>query len=270
LGTAIAVKGGLHLSNMGKAFDLQTGKETWKQLENIHRFGYSYSTIFIDFIDVCLFSLLSFTENMQYPDVIERLKNNKLTGKYEEQYMKIVEQYKENQIREKGNRPADYFAQAWGSLLKETSQSEEDVLGEIFMAKISFGEHGQFFTPFHITDMMTKLLYSKDGKQKNTVCDPACGSGRFFISFGKLNKEAYFYGVDLSPICAKMTALNMWLFDLNADIYHGDSLAMNYFHIWKIRKGGFVYESEIDENKSSLPEPIKKALKTQAEQQRLF
>jgi len=67
-----------------------------------------------------------------------------------------------------------------------------------------------------------------------------------------------------------MTALNMWLFDLNADIYHGDSLAMKFFQVWKVRKGGFIYESEIDEDKSPMPEPIKKAIQTQAEQQRLF
>jgi len=65
-------------------------------------------------------------------------------------------------------------------------------------------------------------------KRKKTVSDPACGSGGFFISFEKLNPLAHFYGVDLSLICAKMTALNMWLFDLNADIYHGDSLAMKF------------------------------------------
>ena len=262
-------KGGvLFLQNMGKGFDLHTGKETWKELERIHRFGYSNSTIFSDFIDVCLFSLLSLTENMQYPDVIDRLKNNKLTGKYEDAYMKIVEKYKENKTAERGKRPADYFASAWGSLVKETRQSEQDVLGEIFMAKISFGEHGQFFTPFHVSDMMTQLIYSQEAKERKTVSDPACGSGRFFISFGKLNKDAHFYGVDLSQICAKMTALNMWLFDLNADIYYGDSLAMKFFTVWKIRRGGFIYESEVEE--SPMPEPIEKALKTQAEQQRLF
>jgi type I restriction-modification system DNA methylase subunit len=136
------------------------------------------------------------------------------------------------------------------------------------MAKVSYGEHSQFFTPFPITDMITKLLYAKVKMPRETVSDPACGSGRFFISFGKLNKDVHFYGVDLSPICAKMTALNMWLFDLNADIYHGDSLAMKYFHKWQIRKGGFLFESAITE--SSLPEPVKKTLKAQAEQQRLF
>ena len=67
-----------------------------------------------------------------------------------------------------------------------------------------------------------------------------------------------------------MTALNMWLYDLNADIYHGDSLAMKFFHVWKIRQGGFIYESEVKEEDIPLPAPVKKALKEQAEQQKLF
>jgi len=145
---------------MGKGYDLHTGKEMWKQLENMHHFGYSNATIFTDFIDVCLFSLLSFTDNLTQPDIIERLKTNALTGNYEDEYMNIVEKYKENKTAEKGKRPADYFAQAWCSLLKETSESGQDVLGEIFMAKISFGEHGQFFTPSHIANMMTELVHS--------------------------------------------------------------------------------------------------------------
>ena len=74
--------------------------------------------------------------------MIEKLKNNKLTGKYEEQYLKMVEKYKDNKSVMRGNRPADYFSQAWGALLQETWQSGQDILGEIFMAKISFGEHG--------------------------------------------------------------------------------------------------------------------------------
>ena len=155
---------------MSKNYDLHLGKETWQQLENIHRFGYSASTIFSDFLDICLFSLLSLTENMQHEDIIDRLKSNKLTGKYEAQYMKLVEKYPENKTTEKGQRPADYFSKAWGSLLKETWQSQEDILGEIFMAKISFGEHGQFFTPFNIADMMTKLLHSTEEMKQEKKC----------------------------------------------------------------------------------------------------
>ena len=257
---------------MKTTYQAQQGKKTWEQLEEIHRFGYDYSTIFSDFIDVCLSSLLSLTHNLQYGNIIERLQQNKLTGKYEEQYMQLVAKYPENKTKEKGKRPADYFGNAWGMLQKETRVAEADILGELFMTYISHGEHGQFFTPQHLSDMMAMMLdveRGEEGKGK-TVCDPACGSGRFFISAGKLNKDLHFYGVDLSPICAKMTVLNMWLFDLNADIYHGDTLLMKMQHVWKIRKGGFVYEAEIVEEEEPMPEQVKKQLKLKAEQQNLF
>jgi hypothetical protein len=68
---------------MSKNYDLHLGKVTWKHLDEIHRFGYSYSTIFTDFIDTCLFSLLSFTDNIQRTG-ISQLKLDKLTGSYEE------------------------------------------------------------------------------------------------------------------------------------------------------------------------------------------
>ena len=66
-----------------------------------------------------------------------------------------------------------------------------------------------------------------------------------------------------------MTALNMWLFDLHADIYHGDSLVEKYFRIWKIRRGGYIYESEIKDD-TPKPPSIKKTMQAQVEQQKLF
>jgi hypothetical protein len=253
---------------MTKNYPLTLGKQTWEQLENIHRFGYSYSTIFSDFLDTCLFALLSLTDNVTRKS-FDELKRCKFDGKYEDQYMQIIAKYRENKEREKGNRPADYFANAWACLQKETHESEQDILGEIFTTQISFGEHGQFFTPSEIVEVMTQITYSSSNRIGETVSDPCCGSGRMFISYSKINRDAFFNGVDLSSTCAKMTALNMWLFDLNADIYHGDSLAMKYFHVWKVRRGGYIYESEITEA-SPVPSSIKKTMQAQAEQQKLF
>ncbi|MGH7204410.1 MAG: N-6 DNA methylase [Candidatus Levyibacteriota bacterium] len=248
----------------------QKGTETWKQLEEIHRFGYSFTTIFSDFIDLCLFPLLSLTYNMQFADVIERLQQNQLAGTYEDEYMQLVKKYPENNTKEKGKRPADYFKNAWGMLLKETHEAQRDILGELFMVYISHGEHGQFFTPQPISDMMALIVNGEGRGERKTVSDPAGGSGRFFISIAKHNKNLHYYGVDLSPICAKMTALNMWLFNLTADIYHGDSLSMKMHHVWKIRKGGYIYEAEIAEEQEPMPKPIKQQIQNKVKQQQLF
>src|SRR5437879_369824 len=185
-----------------KSIRLQQGQKTWEQLEEIHRFGYSYSTIFNDFIDTCLFALLSLTDNLHEGNIIEKLKENKLTGTYEEQYLQLVGRYKENKSQPKGERPIDYFTKAFGLLQLETRESGEDILGEIYMAKISFGEHGRFFTPMAVTDVMVQILGDQTGE---TVSDPCCGSGRMFISMDKLKKDLHYVGIDLSSMCAKMT-----------------------------------------------------------------
>lgn len=197
------------------------GKETWKQLEQVSRFGYSHSTIISDFLDTCLFLLLSLTDNMKDKGTIDKLLANKLTGKCEDEYMKLIDKYKENKNRPRGERPADYFQKAWSCLLKETHEYDHDILGEIYEAQISHGENGQFFTLVHICDFMARVVGSPS--PSHTVNDPTCG--RFFISMGKLSKDLFFVGMDIAPVCVKMATLNMWLFDLDADIYCGDKMA---------------------------------------------
>jgi hypothetical protein len=51
------------------------GSETWKELTEVGRFGYDNPTVFRDFIDIGLASLLSLTHNLQYPDLIGRLRS---------------------------------------------------------------------------------------------------------------------------------------------------------------------------------------------------
>lgn len=212
----------------------------WNELEKVCRYGYSQDTVWQDFIEASLNALLSLTHNLQFADIIERVKENTLTGIYEDRYMAIVRKYKENQSQPIEKRPADHFKTAWEVLCKETWEKKDDVLGELYMEYVSRGQHGQFFTPKHVSDLIAKIA----GSEGKTVNDPACGAGRMLISAAKTNRDRFFVGVDLDPICAKMATLNMWLFDLNADIYHGDSLKMEMFTVWHIRQGGYLYEAD--------------------------
>ena len=57
-----------------------------------------------------------------------------------------------------------------------------DVVGdafEVFAESKLVGEKGEFFTPRGVIDIAVKLV---DPKPKQTICDPACGSGGFLIA----------------------------------------------------------------------------------------
>src|SRR5262249_31700715 len=141
--------------------------------------------------------------------------------------MGIIDKYKENKTKPQGQRPADYMAQAWEWLQIETRQSQKDVLGHLYESQISLGRQGQFFTPHHITRMLWEVLEDtdRDTDTPETVHEPACSSGRFFIVAAQENANRRFVGIDISPLMCRMCAINMWLFDLYADILQGNTLS---------------------------------------------
>lgn len=185
---------------MKQTYPVKQGKQTWKELQEIVRFGYSSSEVFSDFVEVCLSALLSLTDNMQYTDVAERLNENRLTGVYEERYMGIVNRYKENKSRKLGERPMDFFAKAWGFLQSETQEAKEDVLGDLYESQISLGEHGQFFTPDTIATMMVQMLSSQQTVQASAIRRVAVAA---FLSNGRRSIETYTFTASMSPLFAR-------------------------------------------------------------------
>lgn len=67
-----------------------------------------------------------------------------------------------------------------------------------------------------------------------TICDPACGSGRLLLSASKRTPKAFVTGIDKDPICAKMTAVNLFLFDQPGYAIHGDALTFEFYAVWRI------------------------------------
>ena len=231
---------------MTTGYPVNQGKETWKLLSEIRNKGYSY--FFNDWLDLILNSLLSMTENLQEVHATKDL-NKMSKGQYNDRYMEIVNRYQErDQDKKIGERTIDLFAKAWGMLCKETLESKKDVLGEIYQAQITYGEHGQFLTPEHITDVMSKMICQPAAVTKcnkmlpETIMDPCCGSGRFLLSSAKENPNNYFIGQDIDERCCKMAAINLWIFDLNGEIRCGDSLTNKINKRWILHKGGFIYE----------------------------
>ncbi len=232
----------LNLARRNRDYLGNDGKEVWNELMKIRGFGYSASTIFPDWLDLILNSLCSLTENMNRPDLIHRLRENRLEGKYEDQYLQIVQRYRENRTRRRGERPIDYFTEAWGLLSRETKEKERDILGEIYESGISYGEHGQFMTPSNVSELMAKMI-SGQKTERTTVNDPCCGSGRLLINMAKYHPDAFYVGQDIDDRCVRMSAINMYLFDLNADLIHGNNFLNERRLIISTRKGGLCFSN---------------------------
>jgi len=107
------------------------------------------------------------------------------------------------------------------------SEDYYDCFGELYMRQISKGQHGQYFTPPHVCDLMSALTASTT-QASQSVYDPACGSGRMLLSVAKINRNAVFYGADIDGICAKMAVANMLLQSLTGEIAQMNSLTYDF------------------------------------------
>ena len=120
------------------------------------------------------------------------------------------------------------------TLIGELSENFRDPLGELFMQAISNGHNGQYFTPEHMCDMMAIMSLGEESKPLQTVCDPACGSGRMLLAAAKINRHMLFYGSDLDINCVKMALLNMLLQSLTGEIAHMNTLSNEFYRGFKV------------------------------------
>ena len=213
---------------------LNKSKLVYKELENIQKFGYNFSTIFSDWLDLIFYENLSITDN-----ILRRIEFGSYGGKYEERYLSAVGKYREN-IKDKniGNRPVDYMLNSYALLVKNTILYKEDILGELYEVMVTHSENGQFFTPYCIVDLMAKML---NNKNTETVNDPCCGSGRFLISSGLLDPGNKLTGTDVDIRCVKMTLINMIIFKFNSIIFWGNSLSNEIYREYRTNNG-FIIE----------------------------
>lgn len=111
-----------------------------------------------------------------------------------------------------------------------TELGEPDLLGDIFQGGITWGEHGQFFTPWEICRLMASLTGQDQVGSGSTLHDPACGSGRTLLASAKvagpLAAARLYTGMDVDGRCAKMCAVNLALKGLTGWVVHGNSLSM--------------------------------------------
>lgn len=105
---------------------------------------------------------------------------------------------------------------------------------ELFQSKGKASQLGQFFTPTHLCSLMAEIV-TDDGDDGERVYDCACGSGRTLIAHrvndvkrGKYY-SAWYVGEDIDLVSVKMCALNLMWYGCRGEVYHADTLRMEYF-----------------------------------------
>ena len=124
----------------------------------------------------------------------------------------------------------------------DEAEDYHDPIGDIFMSRISHGDHGQFFTPESVSLLMSEIIMGDKLHDGMTVNDPACGTGRtLLMALKHIRSKGYepkLYANDLSRTCAKMTLLNFCINSVDGAVTCGDALRMDteHFEFFKLDK----------------------------------
>ena len=148
--------------------------------------------------------------------------------KYEKTYLEIVGKYKKDELEK--------FAEMFGWLIKHLEENQfTDPLGDYFQYCITRGEHGQYFTPSHVSNMMAEIV-SPLGQE--TVIDSSCGSGRMLLAAievaRKTGYDPYCFGADLDKTCVKMCAINLFLYGVDGEVACMNSISNDFFFAYKL------------------------------------
>jgi hypothetical protein len=106
-------------------FAYPASQSLFKKLEQLsHRSGVSRGHAFEDWLTAMVCALAAETKEGEYLAMVERHKAGK-----------------------QGQRGIDVMGQMFGELVNAMSDSDADILGDLFQGSITYGEAGQYFTP---------------------------------------------------------------------------------------------------------------------------
>ena len=152
----------------------------------------------------------------------------------------------------KGERGIDLIAKSFGRLIHLMEETGQDILGDIYQGGITFGERGQYFTPGSLADLMAAVtIGDDDGRDRKSVCDPACGSGRILLAIGRNHPHWNFIGQDVCHQCVQMTAINMGLRGLFGYAVWQNTLTLNVYRVYRVGfnlQGGVIREMPIEQS----------------------
>jgi type I restriction-modification system DNA methylase subunit len=152
----------------------------------------------------------------------------------EAEYMATIQRY------EKADQQR--MAQLLSWLVIGLDQGMGDFLGSLFMElELGSGNIGQFFTPFHLSELMAGLvagdrLAALENEPHITLSEPTCGAGGMVIAFAKVmlargyNPQTQLRAdcVDIDPVAARMCYIQLSLLGIPARVVIGNSLTLKY------------------------------------------
>jgi type I restriction-modification system DNA methylase subunit len=191
----------------------------------------------------------------------------------EAEYMSIVKRYTKEE--------ALLLSQLLSMLVNMLEPAPRDVLGTLFM-ELDFGgtHNGQFFTPYHISELMALIAYGDDLEKFEapfiTLCEPACGAGGMVLAFVGVMidkghnpaKRLWVQCQDIDRTAALMCYLQLSLWHVPGVVIVGNTLAneqLEQFYTpahflegwrWKLKRKwqdreGWREESQDEEVKTS-------------------
>ena len=152
--------------------------------------------------------------------------------KRENEYLSIAKKYKKSELSE----IIQLFALTVTAL---TLNPAQDFLGKLYMRlELSNHWHGQFFTPWHISELMAMVIAGEDLKERIaasgyiSVNDPACGAGGMMLAFANVcvsqgvnyQESVLFVGQDVDPVVAKMCYIQASLLGCAGYVIIGNTL----------------------------------------------
>ena len=225
-------------------------KEFISKLHNLDKTR-RVNEVFKDFLTLCTCSL---AQPFYRSDEIEQ------------RYLNTVKQYTKKQAEE--------FSKLLAFLVMALAEKQQDFLGQVYM-QLNLGNvaTGQFFTPYHVSKMMSEICFTDIEKQLEekdfiALAEPCCGSGGMIIAYAETLKEyGYNYqnqlfveAIDIDEMCFMMTYIQLSLLGVGASVLLGDSLTLYFQQVlytpfyfingfeWKLKIQNKVANNELPQN----------------------
>ncbi|MCI9427352.1 MAG: SAM-dependent DNA methyltransferase [Eubacterium sp.] len=210
---------------MGKNREMVGSTEFEKSfLDIFHRLCYRHHTwqVWRDFV---MMSACAIANAVDHRSDVQKLR--------EDSYLETVKRYSKEEIEQL----CELLAVTVSALDKNPAQ---DFLGGLYM-KLNFGNEnkGQFFTPWHIAELMAKIQMDDaiagkiDSEGYISVNDSCCGAGCMLMAFADVCKNSlkvnyqqsvFFVGQDIDPLAAMMSYIQISLLGCPGYIVVGNSL----------------------------------------------